>query len=368
MPAPCWSISDARIQAWGEPLKVSAGATFVGQRVELQRNTGTPIVVEDATLLLSESGVIGSHAAVRGVNAHITLEDVEVELTGSAPWNNPGRELRFTGGGSVTLRRVAGPVGQAQLIALVDELVLEDSRIHLRQATITTSMAVSGPPFGQGLSLAEPLDGAGTADIRFEHAWSRGIDIVNAASFTADNVDFCYGSGTNLTDVAAVNIYTSRITCDAGQGGLSITGAGTTTAQLFQNTILTPSSLSVGSGVEVLAVNNLFAGSVRLADDVSFEGFGSALGGDVCVGSTCMANTAALSCSSWPSGCVEMADNHADGCSAVAAENYFLDSASPCVDGGVDPTSWLDAGVLDEDARGVSRPRGAAWDVGAFEH
>ncbi|HPQ71409.1 MAG TPA: hypothetical protein PKW95_19935 [bacterium] len=67
-------------------------------------------------------------------------------------------------------------------------------------------------------------------------------------------------------------------------------------------------------------------------------------------------------------GCYEAADNLTGDPRLRGVYNPHLTAASPCIDAGLDPTSWYDGPEIHFDYDGDARPYGAGWDIGMDEY
>jgi hypothetical protein len=47
--------------------------------------------------------------------------------------------------------------------------------------------------------------------------------------------------------------------------------------------------------------------------------------------------------------------------------DYHLQNSSPCIDSGVDPTTYINPVLVEFDFEGDARPYGAGWDIGVDE-
>jgi hypothetical protein len=66
--------------------------------------------------------------------------------------------------------------------------------------------------------------------------------------------------------------------------------------------------------------------------------------------------------------CVLAGGNIAADPQLAGQNNYHLTQGSPCIDAGVDPSSWYDGVLVDRDFDGDTRPQGGAWDIGVDEY
>ncbi|NLH48116.1 MAG: DUF1565 domain-containing protein [Myxococcales bacterium] len=66
-------------------------------------------------------------------------------------------------------------------------------------------------------------------------------------------------------------------------------------------------------------------------------------------------------------GCAAAAGNISVDPLLAGANDVHLQTGSPCIDQGVDPSSWYDGDAIHFDLDGDPRPQGAGWDIGADE-
>jgi len=216
-------------------------------------------------------------------------------------------------------------------------------------------MSVGVSNYGTATLTNNTIDG-GLGDGQSFGVWNKSDCTATLSNNTINGGSGNFYSSTGVRNEGTATLAHNVI--DSGSGAISYGVTTSGTATLMNNTI-------DGSGSEVSTGVYIGAGIVTLLNNDIWGQFQSYL---LQSGGANITQLADLNACTW-TGCVEASGNISDDPLFVDpdAGDFHLQSGSPCINTGIDPTSYIAPALAEFDFEDDARPYGAGWDIGADE-
>jgi CSLREA domain-containing protein len=323
-----------------------ATTTINGSGFDTESNGWVFEVDNDTELDLHDLAITGARDNAAYVNGG-TLSLDDVDLHDNAATNDSGGGVYVDDGG--TLDASGGSIRFNQADHDGGAVFVADGSVTLEGVTVTGNVAgdAGGGIYGEGDSEIRLTSGTTVIDNGAYGDGGGGIVVVDGSELALTDVAVVGNVGAGGAIVIATdqdNTLTNvTITINTSDAGLDAEGAATlTNVTITRNT---GSGISSGGAVEL--ENSLVAAN----DDSNCNGTVESLGHNLDDDGSCSLD-----------GAGDLSDVDDARLGALSSGVVPLLSGSPALDAGAD----LSDGFTD-DQRGVSRPQGGAWDIGAYE-